>query len=255
MQISTDKQTKSSALQVSSNPALQALSSSSVSLATVKKTNGEDAQLAVVVKLINQVVMSFNIGKNMNANQILDAAKEIISDYYFLKIEELKTCFEMGRKGKFGKVYDRVDLMILCEWLAKYDELRNDALEVMRKDKTDRENVYQIFHEEPDQKNPILDVMREVNEKISAGKHIQKIPPPELPSPEKIFQAWVQHRWNSLPKTVTKSFTFGHAYGKQMTEMEFFERKYNQRFKIFMQMQEMQDQENSDQKNNQTPSK
>ncbi len=106
--------------------ALEAFSSESVSLAKLKKESGEIVTKAFCVFIISELVESFNLGKTMNDRQIAFAAEQIMTDYFFLKIDELKYCFNQATKGRYGIIYDRLDTSILFSWIEKYLEERLD---------------------------------------------------------------------------------------------------------------------------------
>ena len=102
----------------------------------IKKEFGEEELLIYVSELLTDCVLSFNIGKTMNAEQIKLTAEYIAEDYYFLKPEELKYCFAQAQKGVYGKIYDRIDTSIIFEWFDKYIEERMGSVEKNNQNKT-----------------------------------------------------------------------------------------------------------------------
>ena len=68
--------------------------------------------------------MFFNVGKIMNDNQAAQTADLIIEEYYFLKPDDFKLCFNRAKKGLYGKVYDRIDGAVILEWLGRYEKER-----------------------------------------------------------------------------------------------------------------------------------
>jgi len=113
-----------------------ALNNNSPSLVLIKKEFGEEELLIYVSELLTDCVLSFNIGKTMNAEQIKLTAEYIAEDYYFLKPEELKYCFAQAQKGVYGKIYDRIDTSIIFEWFDKYIEERMGSVEKNNQNKT-----------------------------------------------------------------------------------------------------------------------
>ena len=77
-----------------------------------------------MAKIIIDVVMFFNVGKIMNDNQAAQTADLIIEEYYFLKPDDFKLCFNRAKKGLYGKVYDRIDGAVILEWLGRYEKER-----------------------------------------------------------------------------------------------------------------------------------
>lgn len=56
----------------------------------------------------------------MGAVQVAGAADLIIDEFYFLKPDDFKLCFNRAKKGYYGKVYDRIDGQVIFEWLNQY---------------------------------------------------------------------------------------------------------------------------------------
>lgn len=101
--------------------ALQAIKSESVSVVRLKdQPNGEIISKAFLSFIITDLVQSFNVGKTMNDMQIAFAVNGIQSDYYFMKLDELKYCFDQAKKGKYGAMYDRIDAAVIFEWIEMY---------------------------------------------------------------------------------------------------------------------------------------
>lgn len=96
------------------------LKSASPALVTMKAELGEQKMLAILVLFITDAIEFFNIGKGMNGEQVVQTAKLIAKDYYFLKPEDFKLCFENAKRGRYGKLFDRMDGAIIMEWLDNY---------------------------------------------------------------------------------------------------------------------------------------
>lgn len=91
-----------------------------------RETNETKAR-ALVSYMITDLLESFNIGKNMSDYQIAKAADLIIEMYYYLKIDDFKLCFNNVIKGKYGSVYDRIDVQTILSWIARYLNERLDC--------------------------------------------------------------------------------------------------------------------------------
>ena len=92
-------------------------------LATIKHGDINAAQ-AIISIAISEVVQFFNVGKIMNDVQVAITAELIIDRFYYLKLEEIKYCFQRAMCS--GKVYDRLDGNIIIGWLNEYDSERNE---------------------------------------------------------------------------------------------------------------------------------
>ncbi|WP_410962762.1 hypothetical protein, partial [Salmonella sp. SAL4446] len=70
------------------------------------------------------LVKFFNVGKTMGAEQVAQTVNFILSDFWMLKIDDVKLCFDNAKRGKYGKVYDRMDGAVILEWLQTHFEAR-----------------------------------------------------------------------------------------------------------------------------------
>lgn len=74
------------------------------------------------------LVKSLNVGKNMSADQIKMAAPMIYESYNHLKPEDIALCFKNIIRGKYGPIYDRIDVSVILDALAKYEAERDEAI-------------------------------------------------------------------------------------------------------------------------------
>lgn len=56
----------------------------------------------------------------MNDIQIARTATLILQEYYYLKPDDFKLCFNNAILGKYGKTYDRLDTQVIFDWLNNY---------------------------------------------------------------------------------------------------------------------------------------
>lgn len=97
--------------------------------ATVRKYQGEAVTKNAIVEIIAFSAGLLNIGKNLQAHQIGFLADEILQDWYWLKIGELKFIMDQGTRGAYGELYDRLDVNMVMEWIAAYDAQRTEIVE------------------------------------------------------------------------------------------------------------------------------
>jgi hypothetical protein len=91
------------------------------SLSALRNYRTETYALTVIIQLIKEVLDNLNINGSMNDSQIGFAARDILANYYFLRLSELRFCFLEGLRGSYGIIYDRIDLSVLTAWLKRYD--------------------------------------------------------------------------------------------------------------------------------------
>jgi len=80
----------------------------------------ENATVAMISTILNNLNNSINIGEKMSAEQIIETTYAIISEHWALKIDEVLNCFKMAKSGKFGKLYG-LDQPTVMSFLLKYD--------------------------------------------------------------------------------------------------------------------------------------
>jgi len=98
------------------------------SIAVFRKYHDESAALGVISKMVLWTLRMLNVQKSQDDFQIMMTSKMILSDYYFLKLSEIKYCFVRGIHGDFGQLYAKVDAMDLLKWLKEYCEQRSAYL-------------------------------------------------------------------------------------------------------------------------------
>lgn len=65
----------------------------------------------------------------MNDLQLAETAKLLLQEYYFLKIEDLRICFDRMKLGHYGQTYDRIDGNVILGALKVYTEERINVAE------------------------------------------------------------------------------------------------------------------------------
>lgn len=109
------------------------INSQTKGIAGLRKEYGEEFTIELVMYAIIDLCESLNVGKGMNEGQIIEAARLIQQEYYMLKPADLKLCFDMAKLGKFGEVYNRIDIQVISTWIDKYLQLRLEEAERMSK--------------------------------------------------------------------------------------------------------------------------
>lgn len=103
----------------------QALRADSLSLVLIKKAQGEVFLTKALNLILADLVLFFNVGKTMeDKRQVTETINLIIQQYYFLKLEDLKICFDGIKSGKYGQLFDRMDGQIILLALKEYSEER-----------------------------------------------------------------------------------------------------------------------------------
>lgn len=120
-----------------------AINSKSPALVTMKAEYGETLMLANLTLFIIDAVKFFSIGKSMDADQVAQTAKLIAKDYYYLKPEDFKLCFDNAKRGKYGQLFDRLDGAVIFGWLEKYIEGRLNRSEEKYQEKHNENKLFE----------------------------------------------------------------------------------------------------------------
>lgn len=147
----------------------EAINCNSPALAVIRKENGETTTLAVLVIILNDLAKFFNVGKTFNDYQIAETCKLILQEYYFLKIEDFKLCFDGMKTGKYlpgGQLFDRLDGNIILTALNTYSEERIQQAEIIsnEKHKAMMDEVDEDFYLVKIGKNYLMETEQEFSE-------------------------------------------------------------------------------------------
>ena len=85
--------------------------------------------IAYLNKWIIDTLGFFNIGKSMDEHQVMETSFLIWQTYPAMGIQEIYFVFNQAKKGKYGKIYDRIDGSIIFEWFNSFWEERLNAAE------------------------------------------------------------------------------------------------------------------------------
>lgn len=130
--------------------------------------NGEIFVRALVVHMITDLVEFINAGKTMNPDQITQTAAMIITDYNWLKVEDIKVCFTNGKRGHYGQLYDRLDGQIIFQWLNQYTTDRtNESLRLNDLKRREIENP-KISPEDinPEGQKKVIEILSQYSKKV-----------------------------------------------------------------------------------------
>ena len=107
----------------------QAMSNKYPTVASVRKYHDEQLALDAVVEIIAEAASLVNLGRNLKPNQIDFLAEEILREYYYLTLGDIRLMMKQGVTGKYGELYDRLDVQVVMGWLENYTEERANAAE------------------------------------------------------------------------------------------------------------------------------
>ncbi len=90
---------------------------------------GNTNMLLMLSAIVRDFCSSVNVARNMNADQIVEAAAMLLDECSNFRLEDYVMMFALAKRGELVKVYERVDLSVITEILDRYWERRRDAAE------------------------------------------------------------------------------------------------------------------------------
>ena len=96
-------------------------------LSTLRRERGEATARAVLVLIVNDMLDFFNAAADMNDRQVATTVDLILEEYPYMQADDITLCFRRAMKGKYGKLYNRIDGQIIMGWLREYNRERCTA--------------------------------------------------------------------------------------------------------------------------------
>ena len=137
-------------MEIASNTSIEK-AISSPKIFQLKKKLSEPILLKLIVFIIKNFCLSFNIKENMNNIQIIEAANTYLETYTHSSIKDLILCLKKAKSGSYGKVYHRLDQSILFDFIQQFEEEKAIFQEQKRLDEKTKEasNVLDLLNHLP----------------------------------------------------------------------------------------------------------
>lgn len=100
----------------------------SKSIVAIRKELSETVCVAFLVVIIGDCIKFFSVGKSMNDAQLVETAKLIMNEFYFLKVSDLQLFFQRFKTGYYGQLFDRLDGSVIMVALREYCEEKQSAV-------------------------------------------------------------------------------------------------------------------------------
>ncbi|MFN0254487.1 hypothetical protein [Pedobacter ureilyticus] len=113
------------------NSELDSWLSVSPTLAHIER-KGAKLCIALMVKLINDLANSLNVGKNMTAQQVIDASQILFDEFGQMKLNDVVLCFNKIKRGHYGVIYDRLDVHVIMEKMHRFQADQYEQIEHYR---------------------------------------------------------------------------------------------------------------------------
>jgi hypothetical protein len=113
-------------------------------IAALRKTDRNETKMKLAM-LLSRCCAMLNIEKNMNSDQITFAAEHLVQEKWMYSLEDMQLCLDRGAAGMYGTIYNRLDLSVINEWIAKFEQERQAHVTAMKQQDQTNNNIYDIF--------------------------------------------------------------------------------------------------------------
>lgn len=135
-------------------------------MSLLKKEIGEPKVAAMLLKVMNEISLLTNT--TMDAPVKMLCAKMILSNYWFLKIDELLMIIRDGILGRYGKIYGNFCFTTLTEWIEKYQAEKLGYVEDKNLSHTSHEKVIRDreigINPQEQEIKPLSETLNKINE-------------------------------------------------------------------------------------------
>ena len=99
---------------------------------TLVKEVGEEKVEAFIASQIFSFLRFINVKNSMADEQVFETSQLILTEYWHLRPTEIRIFFNNCKLGKYGKIYDRIDGMIIFEFLKSFILERDEVISNIR---------------------------------------------------------------------------------------------------------------------------
>lgn len=153
---------------------IDSFKSNKPTLALIGK-HDDDFLIATLTILLNDISNFLNVGKNFTVPQIEQTCYLIAENFKHLKIDDIVICFNRAKSGFYGKSYDRLDGMMVMEWLNAYEMERDEQIVNLRQNENNRIKKNIDESEINPKAVPMPDNVKEFIKKIGKKQEAEKL--------------------------------------------------------------------------------
>lgn len=89
-------------------------------IAQLVPIHGVGNMLKVLQMMVMDFCRSMNVVRNMNEDQMIEAAAFLLDECGTFRVEDYLMMFTMAKRGQLGKIFDRVDIQVIGSILDAY---------------------------------------------------------------------------------------------------------------------------------------
>jgi hypothetical protein len=109
--------------------------------------HGRKLLMAVLVMAVKDFCASLNVVRNMNEDQMIEAAAMLLDECGNFRLEDYVMMFTMAKRGQLIKIYDRLDLQVIGLMMDEYWCRRKAVADAMIEDEVNHyDSLGQVQH-------------------------------------------------------------------------------------------------------------
>lgn len=93
-------------------------------------SQGQRTMLKIMFLLVKDFCNSVNVVRNMNDDQMIEAASMLLDECGNFRLEDYVMMFTMAKRGSLVKIFDRIDLEVISNVMDEYWSKRKAVAEV-----------------------------------------------------------------------------------------------------------------------------
>lgn len=111
------------------------------------KDHGQDVVQTKVVAFLTKC--SNQLGLSFNPDFIKTLSEDIIDKYRYESLEDIAECIKKGRQGYYGTSYNKLNMMVISEWMHQHLDAKGRAREkiIQNKFQTSKEPLAKVDYE------------------------------------------------------------------------------------------------------------
>lgn len=108
------------------------------SIVSIKEAVGTDKMLMALWLLVQDFCRSINVVRNMNEDQMIEAASMLLDEAGNFRLEDYVMMFTMAKRNQIGNIFDHLDLQVIGKIVDDYWAIRDQAGKALQEQEFNR---------------------------------------------------------------------------------------------------------------------
>lgn len=97
------------------------------SLAAIRHDYGSEIIEDLIMAYLLEMRKMINAKRHLSDEQIEEIAFEVVNTYYYFTLADIHLVFRWAKMGKYGELYESIDMPKVMSWFEKYDDMRSQT--------------------------------------------------------------------------------------------------------------------------------